>query len=221
MNKYILGIILGILIGAVLTGGIFLVGQGAETTVGISDTTNTYRDPKLLFSIKYPLNWSVTDYVDYDKNGGCVVYKSPNTISEKYGRGFRENCGEGTSLSLSSHPYPYEGWSVDNVPPTDSMSIAISVLPKDTVYRDRYEGEDTVVVTKEELDVHGSSNKLVISRADYEPGFTNGDMGLPKIYGHYYGDYYTYEFSMPSWGANTTQEIDAFKSIVSTFQEIR
>ena len=53
---------------------------------------NTFRDARLLFQIDYPKNWVVTDYIDYNKNKGCIVYKLEGFISEKYGKDITESC---------------------------------------------------------------------------------------------------------------------------------
>lgn len=180
---------------------------------------NTFRDTKLLFSIDYPRDWVVTDYIDYDKNGGCVVYKAEGSISERYGKDIRESCGEGTELVIANRPTPYPGWSVDNPPPVGYMRFLVQVRPTGSVYKDGYQDEDNVV-RKQELHV-GDDNNLSIVIYDYKDDTGVHDMALPTAVAYYYGSNYLYEFYMPRWGPNSPEEIKMFETIVSSFEEIK
>lgn len=202
---------------------IVLMGAGCSNNK-IKDSVplvNTFRDPKILLQINYPQNWVITDYVDYDRNEGCILYKEKDFLSEKYGEDVFEDCSEGVKFTISNYPTPYPGWSINYSPPSDHMGILVSVKLNENMYKDYYENENNVVKKeKEEIDI-GSGNKLQIIIYDYKSQTGIRENALPTAIAHYYGNNYLYEFSMPRWRPNTEQEINIFKQIVKTFKEIK
>lgn len=201
---------------------ILLVGFGCSE-LKKSDYTlvNTFRDTRLLFQIDYPQNWIVTDYVDYTRSGGCVLYKEKGAISEKYGEDIMELCGEGTELKIANFPTPYPSWSLDYTPPRNYLSISMKIRPNGSVYKDYYENEKNVIQKeRKEIDI-GNGNKLNIIVYDYKDETGAQDMGLPTAIAYYYGDNYLYEFDLPRWSPSSEQEIEVFKKIVSSFKEIK
>lgn len=210
------------LCGLLLVIGAGCSGQDLEATkVGL---VNTYRDAHLLFQIGYPKDWVVTDYVDYELSDGCVIYKDKGFISAEYGQDVRKDCGKGTKLTIANYPTPYQGWSLGFLPPIDYVNVGISVLPKDTTsdYANYIEKRESSVEIKAKYPIGSASEStaqiIVYGCKDESKECAEG---IPTAVAYYYGDNYTYEFSIPGWGPATNEEIDAFKKIVSSFEEIR
>lgn len=172
-------------------------------SVGIQNNNNTlvntYRDAKLLFQINYPQDWMVTDYVNNEQDKSEV----------------------GSSLVIANYPTPSQGWSIDNPPPGDYLSLSLTIKPNGSMYQDPFKDESSAIQKEKKEIVISDGNKLNIIVYDYKDNSVIQDMGLPTAIAYYYGNSYLYEFEIPGWGPRSEKEISIFKQIVSSFKEIK